>query len=96
MMTLTEFAAAKRWSDNLASEITDAQDARWDDDPSPAPGWVYPGLLYIEKVQPHWPSDARARGSWFLLLERDEFISDDLPVLEQRLYDWAVSAGFFS
>ena len=52
-------------------------------------------LLYIEEVQPHWPDAAKARGKWYLLIARDEWITDDLETLERKLYDWAASEGYF-
>jgi hypothetical protein len=69
-------------------------DARWDGEP-PARGYLYLGELYIEEVQPHWPDAAKARGKWHLLLDRDDWITDDLETLERKLYDWAVSEGYF-
>ncbi len=51
--------------------------------------------LYIEEMQPHWSDAAKARGKWYLLIARDEWITDDLETLERKLYDWAASEGYF-
>jgi hypothetical protein len=69
-------------------------DARWEGEP-PARGYLYLDELYIEEVQPHWPDAAKAQGKWHLLLDRDEWITDDLETLERKLYDWAASEGYF-
>lgn len=58
-----------------------------------APGFVYCGSLYIQRVTEEWPERARAEGAYHLILNRDEWISDDLESLELRLYDFAVGEG---
>jgi hypothetical protein len=46
-------------------------------------------------VQPDWPEHARAAGRWYLILERDEYMTNDLPDLERKLWEFAKSAGYF-
>ena len=89
-MTFEEFQATRRVCEDLGSVVADA---RWEGEPA-AKGNVYVDCLYIEAVQAHWPRAARDRGKWHLILDRDEFITDDLTSLERRLYDWAVQEGF--
>jgi hypothetical protein len=91
-MTFEQFQATRRECDDIGAVIPDA---RWDDEPV-AKGFTYLGdKLYIEKVQPHWPDAAKAQGKYHLLIERDEWISNDLEMLECELYGWAKSAGYF-
>lgn len=45
-------------------------------------GWTY-GLHHSFYVQ-EWDE-----GKWYLILERDEWISPDLSLLEETLYAWA-------
>jgi hypothetical protein len=90
-MTFEQFQATRIYCPDLGKAL---QDACWDDEPVPATGNLYFGSLYIDEVQDHWPEEARERGKWHLLLERDEWISDDLTSLERRLYEFAVSAGY--
>ncbi len=91
-MTFEQFQATKTNCDDLGEKIPDA---RWDDEPVPAKANIYLDCLYISSVMPHWPEAARKEGNWHLLLGRCEWISDDLESLERRLYDWAVSEGYF-
>jgi hypothetical protein len=91
-MTFQEFQATRRDCDDLGAVTNDA---RWEDEPTPAKGITYlDNTLYIEAVQPHWPDAAKARGKWHLILGREEWITDDLEMLERELYDWAVSEGY--
>ena len=66
----------------------------------PAKGYLYLGGLISAnvfrcEVQPHWPEAAKAREKWHLLIGRNEWITDDLEMLERQLYDWAASEGYF-
>ena len=83
-MTFEQFAATRRWSDDLAK---DAPDDSWDEHTNV--GWVYLNRLYIEEVQKHWPNDARQRGQWYLRIANLEWIENDLAILEHILFDWA-------
>ena len=90
-MTFTEFQATRRYCDDLGTALADA---RWQGEP-PATGNLYlDGTLYIEAVQAHWPAEAKARGKWHLLLERDEWVTDDLELLERKLFAWAMASGY--
>ena len=89
-MTFQEFQATRVWSDNLAADV---QSANWEDSGTPK-GNRYLGSLYIDQVQEHWPESAQGKGKWHLLIERDEWITDDLESLERKLYDFAISAGY--
>jgi hypothetical protein len=90
-MTFEQFQASRRYSEDIGTAISDA---RWEGEPS-AKGYLYLDGLYIEEVQPHWPEAAKARGKWYLLIDRDDWITDDLEALERKLYDWAASEGYF-
>ncbi len=61
----------------------------------PVSGNLYLGTFYIEAVDSDWfdSATALARGKWYLILERDELISDDLEMLERKLYEFAVASG---
>lgn len=76
MMTFTEWQAGRRHVPDLSAEI--------DDDCVSGPGFVYPGGFYINDND-----DPTLGGKYRLHLERDEYFTDDLQSLEQRLYDWA-------
>lgn len=41
-----------------------------------------------------WIEDNEGKG-YFLLIERSEYISDNLEELERKLYDWACDEGYF-
>lgn len=88
-MTLEQFTATRRWSDDLAK---DAPDDCWDENTNV--GHVYGPGLYIEQVQPDWPNNAGERGQWYLRIANLEWISDDLTALERTLYDWAMAEGY--
>jgi len=89
-MTFEQFQSTRKWSDDLAAAV---QSAPWEDD-AIANGNLYLDCLFIEAVQPHWPEAVRAQGAWHLLIGNEEWVSDDLSALEQRLYDWAMSEGY--
>jgi hypothetical protein len=91
-MTFEQFQATRTWSEDLKAVSSDPDN--WADDVTPK-GNLYLGSLYIQHVEPFWPADARAEGEWYLLLGRDEWITNDLTALERRLYDWAKSEGYF-
>lgn len=90
-MTFEQFQATRKYVENLGAVINDA---RFDEEPT-TKGNVYLGSLYIEEVGDHWPEDAKVQGKWYLLIERDEWITDDLERLEFTLYNWASDAGYF-
>jgi hypothetical protein len=81
-LTLGNFLASRRWSDDLAEA---GCCYREDGEPTPK-GYVYLDLLYIEQ----------AGEKWHLTLHNREWITHDLPALEVRLYEWAVAEGYVS
>jgi hypothetical protein len=85
-MTFEMFQATRRWSDNL---VRDAASQDWEPAPATPRGWVYLDGLFIDEVLAYWPDEAKAAGKWHLLIERDEYITDDLEPLERKLFDWA-------
>lgn len=90
-MTFLQFQGTRVWSENLAADVTSENWAEVGNTPK---GWLYLGCLYIEEVQPYWPQAARDEGKWYLILGRDEYITDDLLALEQKLCDYANAEGF--
>jgi hypothetical protein len=87
-MTFEEFTATRKHVSDIGEVLADA---RWEDEPAPARGFIYLDELYIEEVQDWWPEAAKAEGKYHLLLDRDEWITDDLTALERRLYRFAKS-----
>jgi len=83
-LTFHDFIEGRRWSDDLDAEGIGADDV--------GPGWIYPGGLWIEQVTDDWSEKARARGKWYLMLERDEWIGD-LFELERILFGYGVKYG---
>lgn len=59
----------------------------------PIGGFVYWNDLWIEDTRT-WSHDDGG-GRWYLLLNRDEWRSDDLAELEARLYEWALDEGYW-
>jgi hypothetical protein len=95
MMTFEQFQATGRAVDNLGDHISDMRFEEMQDAEEivRTPGRLYLGCLYIENVTENWP-EAAQRGKWYLLIERDETITDDLAGLERELYDWAMASGY--
>lgn len=82
-MTFEEFVAGRR-------EVEDVSLAdRYGDDAPEVPdaGFVYPTGLYISRVGPHWPEEARLAGRYHLLISNQEWIDDDLAFLERELWN---------
>lgn len=98
-MTFEQFQATKTWSANLLADCEAYRNMSDDDvtksDVAPQSGNIYLGAVYIEHVEPWWPEDAKAQGEWHLILDRREWITNDLTELELRLFEWAASAGYF-
>lgn len=89
-MTFAEFQTTRVWCDDLGAKL---QDAHWEGEPD-GKGNVYLDCLFIEQVQPHWPEASRALGKWHLLIGRADWISDDLEMLERKLYQFALDEGY--
>jgi hypothetical protein len=88
-MTFEQFQASKTWCDDLPNELVNSNEGE-----RKPRGWLYVGSLYVEQVTNEWPENCRDEGGWYLLLERDEWITDDLEALERKLYAWAMSSGW--
>jgi hypothetical protein len=94
-MTLEQFRATKQWCDDLVAKLQDQVFIIGRDEIEPTPcGFVYLDCLFIEKVLPNWPEATRARGGWHLLINRSDWISDDLAKLEAILFEWASGEGY--
>ena len=89
-MTFEQFQATRRWCDDLGAAIADA---RWQGEP-PATVQSVPRRPLYEAVQAHWPEATEAQGKWHLIIGRDEWVSDDLTMLEKHLYDFAMEEGY--
>jgi hypothetical protein len=82
-MTFEEFVASKQWR-----ELTAFDQSLEDEQGNTREGWVYADSFWIESVQgDHWPEHCREEGKWYLIVERSEWIDDDLSKLERILWD---------
>ena len=91
-MTLAEFRAAGTDCADLGTAL---DDALWSEEGYIAVGRIYPGNLWIERMPDNWPLNPDAAGKWYLLIYRDDWLSDDLSELEERLYNFGVDEGYF-
>jgi len=94
MMTFEQFQATRTWSDDLAAVI---EDECFVDPAHPErkeQGNVYLGALYIDRVQSWWLPEAKAQGGWHLIIDRSEWITNDLETLERKLYEFAAVEGY--
>lgn len=91
MMTFEQFQASRQHCPDIGEAIKQDMGVT-----EPVPGNLYLGSLYIEARQIWWPTEAREQGAWHLLIGNVEWISDDLDMLERRLYEFAVSEGYTS
>jgi len=80
------FIASKRWVDDLVLAIDNAFN-------TVACGYSYLGSLYIESTS-NWPDKDAA--PWYLLIGNRESFAHDICQLEERLFQFAESEGFFS
>jgi hypothetical protein len=85
--TFAEFQATRREVPHLGDVI---------DEPfvNKTPGFVYLDRLYIEKRAKWWPEELKARGQFYLRIENQEYVANELDLLECRLYVWAADAGY--
>lgn len=60
------------------------------DRPAAVHGHMYMGGYFIESTDTWDDTDARRQGKYYLILERDEFITDDLESLERKLYEYLI------
>jgi hypothetical protein len=85
-MTFEQFQASGKDSDDLS------RDCQTDEGLLGA-GRVYEGGCYIQSTG-GWPEEKQGQGKWHLHLGNMEWVSDDLPALERKLYRWALSEGY--
>ena len=71
-MNIHQFRGSRRYISDLSTMTTCPEDAN-------IPAYVYADMLYIAIV------DNSELGKYWLVLERSETYSDDLPALEQQL-----------
>ncbi|HET6927456.1 MAG TPA: hypothetical protein VFI48_11470 [Hyphomicrobiaceae bacterium] len=93
-MTYEQFLATRKWSENLLIDCEPYAANNSEQSDYVQSGYIYCDSLFIEATEAWWPEGARDQGKWHLLLERDEYITDDLDMLQRRLYRWAISAGY--
>jgi hypothetical protein len=89
-MNLEQFRATRTICNDLGTVLNDS---RWNDNGEAGTGFLYEGMLYIENVTAAWPETCQKQGKYYLILERDEYISDDLADLEAKLYRFGISSG---
>jgi hypothetical protein len=59
------------------------------------PGLTYLDVLCIETRTDAWRGHPAEPYEYLLVVGREEYLSNDLPELEQRLYEFAQSEGYF-
>lgn len=89
-MTFQEFQQSRVWSNDLGASLSFMT---FEDEPK-AQGNVYLETLYIDKVADHWPEGVRREGAWSLEIANQHWATNDLTMLEARLYDYAVHEGY--
>lgn len=85
-MTFEQFQATKKAVPDLNAVLPDEDHV---------PGLVYADVLHIWTVAPHWKGTECDGFQYHLLIERDEWVSNDLTELERTLYEWAGRAGYW-
>jgi hypothetical protein len=84
-MTFDQFRETGRDCDDLGAALSDSA---WDDYPTPARGRLYLGGLWIQqKPEAGWLNDRGEK--WWLLIGREDWLSDDLVELERLLFEYA-------
>lgn len=78
-LTFSQFVASRRRTETLCADL------ELDDDAASQGGFVYAGGCYIEDNTSADPV-INAKGSQYLLIERQDWISSDLPWLEKILW----------
>jgi hypothetical protein len=82
--TFKQFVASRKRVDDIGIELVFGEF-------SGISGYVYCGGVFIENTN----ANDQARGRYHLLIERDEWYSNNLGALERHLYDFAKSAVFY-
>ena len=80
--TFEQFIATKQENVDLGEILRDTELYR---------GNLYVGSMWIQDTT-SWPDDIVASGRWYLA-GRSECFSNDLRLLERKLYDYAVKEG---
>jgi hypothetical protein len=82
-MTFAQFQASGRPVDDLRAHVPDFFT-------NAAPGRIYPGQCWVEDTST-WPADAPGYGlgRWYTAIGNMEYQSDELPVVEWPLYEFA-------
>ncbi|CDX26786.1 hypothetical protein MPL3356_60553 [Mesorhizobium plurifarium] len=75
-MTYDEFVASKRRTETVCHDIG------FDDGEPERGGFIYADCCYIEDA----PPELAARGKYFLLIERFDWVSDDLEEMQKILW----------
>jgi hypothetical protein len=89
MMTFGEFQATGCDCDDLVAKFGDVC---WAQDEKPH-GRVYVDSLWIaERPVAGWPNGRPER--WSLLIGRDDWLTDDLALVERKLYEFACDEGY--
>lgn len=94
-MTLTEFVATGRFVKDLRNVPVLEDYVGLNDAPGIPQGMVYLDQLVIDLVTPDWPAATQAEGRWCLTIGNEQYVSDDLPLLELGLHRYAKDEGFF-
>ena len=88
VMTFEQFQATGKAVADLAAALPD-----WQFEPG-AHGRVYLDVLYIEGTDEKWPHPEL--GKWHLMLGNMDWQTDDLALLERKLYEFAISEDYIS
>jgi hypothetical protein len=96
-MTVESFQASRRYVEDLGEFCRDATLLY-------VGGYLYLDSFYIDDTSTYaaaiakgnesWPEGISPgyvdRGRWHLLIDREEYVSNDLAELERRLFEWAL------
>lgn len=94
-MTFKEFQQTREYRNDLISE-----DESLDEDERVCEAYIYGDFIVDSKYVEHTlhiikMSAGKINPSYYLTLDRSEYMNDDLEVLEKYLYDFAKSSGYF-
>tara|TARA_R100000808_G_scaffold24931_1_gene59500 strand:+ start:27596 stop:28063 length:468 start_codon:yes stop_codon:yes gene_type:complete len=85
-MSLEDFVATKERCENLGSQF--GENVR------DIPGFIYVGHLYIEDHIGQEAAPGIYPGMYFLLVDRSDYTSTEIEVLEKILFEWAGEEGY--
>lgn len=85
-MTFEQFQATKQHASDFGAVLKDAGLIG-------LAGFLYVGELYIGDTNV-WPGCAHKEGRYYLLIDRSEYVSNDLEQLERLLYKFACDEGY--